>query len=230
MSTVLPSPVFVVSETLTIVRTVMARLLLPPRPRSVREEALAVAAEAVPLSICSPWVVRRSSRLEASLLKTIRSCSYARLWTTYFHLLLKALRTVSDTSLRAQAGDSLRSCSVTGAFLRTGLPSRLLLLATLSSSCFFAGVRGGMSVCQFTARQRYTRAIGVSRTVTCILRLFTVIIIRQAELLFLLIKVQLVVDALILVEVLVLHDVRYTYGRKGVHARYCSPRSTGHRP
>lgn len=41
--------------------------------------------------------------------------------------------------------DSLRSCSVTGAFFKIGLPSRLLLLATLSSSCFFEGVRGGTS-------------------------------------------------------------------------------------
>ena len=49
-----------------------------------------------------------------------------------------------------------------------------------------------------------------SRTVTCGLRLVTVIIIRQAELLFLLIKIQLVVDALILVKDLVLHNVRHT--------------------
>ena len=78
MLTALPSPVFVVSGSLTSVWIVMAsRLLLLPR-RSVRGEALAEAVEAALLSGYSTWVVRRSLRLEASLLKMIRSCSYAR--------------------------------------------------------------------------------------------------------------------------------------------------------
>ena len=57
--------------------------------------------------------------------------------------LLIALRGAwSATLSERQLPNSLLCCNVVTAFFSTGL-SRLLLLATLSSSCFFDGVRRG---------------------------------------------------------------------------------------
>jgi len=65
----LPLSVFVVTAPLTVVWAVMAQQLLPLPRRSGLEEAPAVAVVVAPPSEYLPWVVRRSSRLVASLLQ-----------------------------------------------------------------------------------------------------------------------------------------------------------------